>query len=87
MDPSQLIPYVTGAGGALVVLLMLATLMITGRLIPAATHDDIVAGKDKQISDLTQAVKDERARADAAILAAQTTNAVLGALHREVTGG
>lgn len=83
MSFADFFPYVTGAGGALATMLFGLWLFLTGRIIPKTTHDSIVVGKDRQISDLTEAVRTERQRADAAVLAAQTTRDVLQALHRE----
>lgn len=81
-----LFPYITGAGGALVVLVVAVTLLLAGRVMPRSTHDEIVALKDKQIADLAAARDRERDRADAAVLAAQATKDVLLALHKEAGG-
>lgn len=81
---SDVFPFVTGAGGALVVLLIAAWMFVRGTIISQPVHDRIVEDKNRQISDLAQALTRERERADAAVLAAQTTKDILQALHREV---
>ena len=86
MSPSEILAAVTGTGGALAVLLVVWWTFLTGRAIPGVSHREVVADKDRQISALTQALAAERTRADAGVLAAMTTNQVLSALHREVTG-
>lgn len=84
---SSILPAITGSSGALVVLAVGCYLLIRGRIIPKSVLDY----RDKQIADLEAALAlerqradTERQRADTAILAAQTTNSVLAALHREV---
>jgi hypothetical protein len=84
---SSILPAITGSGGALVVLAIGCWLLVRGTLSPKSALEY----RDKQIADLRDALAlerqradTERQRADAAILAAQTTNSVLAALHREV---
>ena len=79
MSASEILAAVTGTGGALAVLLLGCWLLITGKIVPKS----VVADKDRQIAQWQQAHAAERARADAAVLAVQTTNQVLYALHRE----
>ena len=83
MGASDILPYITGTGGALIVLLAGCWLFVSGKIYPAKVLED----KDRQIADLRQAIANERLRAETAVLAAQTTNAVLTALHQEVARG
>jgi hypothetical protein len=87
MSLTDLLPLITGAGGGFVALIIGIYLLSTGKYIPEKTHDTIVADKDKQITDLNQAVLRERERAEAAVIAAQTTRDLLQALHREAGKG
>jgi hypothetical protein len=79
--PFSVLPIITGAGGALVVLAIGLYLFISGKLMPTGMHKEIVSDKEKQIELLSAAYERERARADSAVLAAQTTRDVLQALH------
>lgn len=83
MTLADLIPLVTGAGGALVILVVAAWMFVTGKIIPKPVHDKITDDKDKQIADLIQAVARERQRADAAVIAAEATRDLVQALHSE----
>lgn len=85
MPIADVLPYLTGAGGAIAALTLGIYLLISGRLVPRGLHDEIVGQKDRQITDLTIARDKERERADAAVLAAQTTRDVLVALHKEAS--
>lgn len=84
-DPTGFLPYVTGASGALFVLLVWVWFLVSGKLISQEVHDKVVSDKDQQIHDLTLAVEREREASRAAILAAQTSRDVLQALHQEVS--
>ena len=81
MSPEAVLGALTGTGGALAVLLYGCWLFITGKIVPRTTMDAAVAERDRQIALWQQAHAAERARADSATLAAQTTNQVLAALH------
>jgi hypothetical protein len=83
MPLSELLPWVTGAGGALAVLLLVQTLFVADKIMPTSRHKQTVADKDKQIELLAAAVDRERVRGDAGVLAASTTRDILQALHRE----
>lgn len=90
LNLSDIIAAVSGPAGALAVLVIIWWLQVTGRVIPGGLHKQITADKDQQIAqwkaayDAERQAHDlERARSDAALLAAQTTNTVLQALHRE----
>lgn len=85
MDLAGVLPYITGAGGALVVLALWVTALGTGKQIPEKTHNEIVSGKDAQIRDLTAAVASERQRSDAAVTAAQTTLGIVAAIRKEAS--
>lgn len=39
MDVTHLIPYITGAGGALVILVLAVALLLTGKLVTGREHD------------------------------------------------
>lgn len=93
MTTQDIFSAVAGPAGALVVLLWIAWLYGTDRICSAkarnrelADKDGQLAAKDREIADWKAAWASERARADAGVLAAQTANQVLSALHREVTG-
>ena len=90
MSPNEILPAITGAGGALIVLACWVSILLSGKQVSKAVMDAAIAllksavdERDKQITFWQQAHAAERARADAAVLAAQTTNNVLTALHRE----
>ena len=87
---TDIFPLITGTGGALVVLAVGCWMFATQRIAPrnALTYRERqIAHRDKQIDDLRQALAAERLRGDTAVLAAQTTNSVLAALHKGVTSG
>jgi hypothetical protein len=75
----QVLAAIEGAGGAVVALAIGCWLFLTGRLVSGRMHRE-------RIDELKAAVAAERTRADAAVLAATTTNQVLSALHREASG-
>lgn len=79
MSAGEILAAITGTGGALVVLAIGCALFISGKIVSGRMYNERAA-------ELRQALADERSRADAAVLAAQVTNQVLAALHREVTG-
>lgn len=94
MALTDLVPLITGAGGALVVFAFFTLLLVGGKLIPESLHaeiveqvakgrDAVIADKDKQIADLNRAVDAERSRAEASTVAASATKDVLIALRRE----
>jgi hypothetical protein len=84
VTPGDVLPFITGAGGAIATLVFGITLLILGTLVPRTLHDEIVRQKDQQIANLLAANARERDRAEAAVAAAQTTRDLLAALHREV---
>ena len=79
----SILPYITGAGGALVVLAYGVWLFISDKIMTRTAHERVLADKDRQISDLTSALRDERTRADTATLLAQTQAPFIAALHGE----
>lgn len=83
MTLQDILPLITGGAGGFAALIIGMWLLGTGRFIPREVHRQIVGDKDKQISDLSQAVSRERQRADAGVLAAQAARDVLQALHSE----
>jgi hypothetical protein len=91
MSPADVLPFVTGAGGALAVLVFGILLFVGGKILTEKFHnqcmvdkDKVIADKDKQIDLLTRALDRERDRNEAGVLAAQTATTVLRALHQEV---
>jgi hypothetical protein len=86
VTPGEVFPWIEGAGGALVVLAYGVWLFIRRKIVPASVMDAAIAERDKQIAFWQQAHAAERQRADAAVLAAQTTNTVLAALHAKAGG-
>jgi hypothetical protein len=91
MEPTDILPFVTGAGGALFVLIFGLYLFVSGKILPESVHDKamddkdvIITDKNKQIDLLTRALDRERDRNEAGVLAAQTATTVLRALHQEV---
>jgi len=83
MSPAGILAAVSGTSGALAILLLGLWLFITGKIVPGTTMDAAVAERDRQIALWQQAHAAERARADAAVLAAQTSNQILAALHQQ----
>lgn len=85
MSVNEILPAITGAGGALVALAIATWALATGRVVARSMHDQIVADKNQRIAELLAANAAERQRADISTTAAQTTNQILTALHAEVT--
>ncbi|MFE6305045.1 hypothetical protein [Nocardiopsis sp. NPDC057823] len=95
VDPTMtsllgLIPWAdVGIAGALLAVVVYGLyLLATGRLIPAATHERIVAGRDEQLKQMRELYESERKRADlyatqaaAGTEAARTAAASLDALR------
>jgi hypothetical protein len=84
MNPADLLPAATGAGGALFVALCWVAALAAGKQVPEATHKEIVTRLEQQNRDLTVALERERERADterekasAAVAAAATVRDVL----------
>jgi hypothetical protein len=91
MNPGDIFPYLTGAGGALFLLIFGMVLIIQGKLLTEGSHNQIVAGKDamiadkdKQITNLTSALEMERRNSDVSVAAAQSQISLLRALREEV---
>lgn len=57
-------PALLGTGGPVSILLLVVTLILTGRLIARSVHEDRIKDKDDQIANLrsTLAVRDEQVR-------------------------
>jgi hypothetical protein len=97
MSPDDIFPYVTGAGGALFVLLLGMFLFITDIIMSTKTSrrevaakeeviaakDAVILDKDKQIDYYQRALELERNRNEVSDLAARTATSVLQALHKE----
>ncbi len=84
----DIFPFITGAGGALFVMLLGWSLFLGGKILTKNHHDEVVSGKnavivdkDKQISDLIRANDHERARGDTAIEAARTSRELIAGLQ------
>lgn len=49
MDITHLLPYITGAGGALVVLVLAVYLILTGKVVTGREHDRLLRDYDKLV--------------------------------------
>jgi hypothetical protein len=89
VSPESLTSLVTGGIGAIAVLGIFLTLIVTGRLIIKDSHDEVCEGykaiiedKDKQITDLTAALNRQQERADAGVLAARVTTDLVQSIRK-----
>ena len=91
MNFQNILPWITGPAGALVVFAFYQWLI----LVRGSLHTDgemkakdfVIENQNKEISEWRTAWQLERQRGDAAVLAAQTAQQVVGAFRREVGGG
>ena len=88
MSLGDIFPYITGAGGALFIMLLGWSLFFTGKFVTKGHHDEVVAGKNAVISDKNQQIADlirandhERARGDTAIEAARASRELIAGLQ------
>lgn len=91
MPVSDLLPYLSGGGGALFALAFGIALILGHKLVTNASHEEVIRGKDaliadkdRQIEALTLALARERERGDAGILAAQVTREVVQGIRKAV---
>lgn len=89
MNPVDVLPYVTGAGGAIAVLLFGYALVLMGHFVPGNMHREVVvaykerlAEKDQRIAALEAASVADRNRADIAVEAARSSRDLLLGLQQ-----
>lgn len=90
MDFQAILPWITGPAGAIAVLAFFHWQIMRGKLHTDSemkTKDDVIENQSKEIAEWRTAWQLERQRGDAAVLAAQTAQQVVGAFRREVGGG
>lgn len=90
MDFQAILPWITGPAGAIVVLAFFHWQIMRGKLHTDSemkTKDAVIESQGKEIAEWRSAWQLERQRGDAAVLAAQTAQQVVGAFRREVGGG
>jgi hypothetical protein len=84
MSLVDIFPYLTGAGGAVIVLVLGYYLIFSGHLVVGRSHreeiaskDAVIADKDRQIDILIRANDHERSRGEAAVEAARASRDLL----------
>lgn len=78
---SELLPF-AAPGGAVAVLTGAVWMVLTGRLIPASTHERMLAEKDKQIAFLVTAHNQVVQQRDELLELAQVTVGIVQAIPR-----
>jgi hypothetical protein len=90
MSLVDIFPYLTGAGGAVIVLVLGYYLIFAGHLVVGRSHreeisakDAVITDKDRQIELLTRANDHERSRGEAAVEAARASRDLLVGLQAQ----